>query len=144
MPDLPKHSVSVDGVVVNDQSQVLVIRRADNGRWEPPGGVLEPGETIEEGARREVAEETGFRVTIDRLTGVYKNMNRAVVALVFRCSVVNEQPHATDGESTAVRWVDPATVASLMDPAYAIRITDALSDGPPATRAHDGVHLIGA
>ncbi len=141
--DLPKHSVSVAGVITNNYGQVLVIRRADNGRWEPPGGVLELGETIEEGARREVAEETGFRVTVDRLTGVYKNMNLAVVVLVFRCSLVDEQQHDTDGEATAVRWVDPATVASLMDPAYAVRITDALHNGPPATRAHNGVHLIG-
>jgi hypothetical protein len=30
------------------------------------------------------------------------------------------------------------------DPAYAVRITDALADGPPVTRAHDGVHLVDA
>ena len=38
---MPKHSVSVAGIVVDDHGRVLVIRRDDNGRWEPPGGVLE-------------------------------------------------------------------------------------------------------
>lgn len=141
MPDTPKHSVSVAGIVINDDGRVLVIRRADNGHWEPPGGVLEVGESFEQGVVREVAEETGVQVSVDRLTGVYKNMSRAVVALVFRCTPLTGQPCAST-EATAVQWLDPATVTKLMDPAYAIRITDALGDGPAATRAHDGVKLM--
>lgn len=144
MTDTPKHSVSVAGIVVNNRGQVLVIRRSDNGHWEPPGGVLEIGESFEAGVRREVAEETGFRVSVDRLTGVYKNMNRAVVALVFRCSPLDEDQHSTDNEATSVRWIDPADAIELMDPAYAVRVSDALSNAAPTTRSHDGVHLIGA
>jgi 8-oxo-dGTP diphosphatase len=141
MPELPKHSVSVAGIVVNDRGQVLVIRRADNGHWEPPGGVLELGESFERGVVREIHEETGVRVTVDRLTGVYKNMTQAVVALVFRCTAVGDTTRTTD-EATSVQWLEPEVVIRLMDPAYAVRITDALTDGPPVTRAHDGVHLI--
>jgi 8-oxo-dGTP diphosphatase len=141
MPEMPKHSVSVAGIVVNPAGQVLVIRRADNGHWEPPGGILELGESFEHGVIREVHEETGVRVTVDRLTGVYKNMNRGVVALVFRCIPTSETARTTD-EATSVRWLDPERVTELMDPAYAVRITDALRDGPPVTRAHDGVHLV--
>ncbi len=85
MPDTALHSVSVAGIVVNDTGQILVIRRRDNGHWEPPGGVLELDESFEDGVRREVREETGIPVVVERLTGVYKNMPRAVVALVFRC-----------------------------------------------------------
>jgi hypothetical protein len=48
---------------------LLAIRRADNGTWELPGGVLDP----EEGVAREAWEETGLRVEVDELTGVYKN-----------------------------------------------------------------------
>lgn len=143
MTDTPKHSVSVAGIVVNAQGQILVIRRRDNGHWEPPGGVLEIRESFEDGVRREVAEETDVRVAVDRLTGVYKNMHRAVVALVFRCTPLDERPQETD-EAASVRWVEPADIASLMDPAYAVRVTDALRDGPTVTRAHDGIHVIGA
>jgi 8-oxo-dGTP diphosphatase len=141
MPEMPKHSVSVAGIVVNPAGQVLVIRRADNGHWEPPGGILELGESFEHGVIREVHEETGVNVTVDRLTGVYKNMNRGVVALVFRCIPTSDTVRTTD-EATSVRWLDPEHVTELMDPAYAVRITDALHDGPPVTRAHDGVHLV--
>lgn len=140
MPETPKHSVSVAGIVVNDDGHVLVIRRADNGHWEPPGGVLELGESVEHGVAREVLEETGIRVAVERLTGVYKNMTRGVVALVFRCAPLDDQARPTD-EAVSVHWLDPVAVTDLMDPAYAVRITDALADGPPISRSHDGVHL---
>lgn len=81
----PLHSVSVAGVVVREDGRLLAIRRADNGTWELPGGVLELDETPETGVRREVLEETGIHVEVDELTGVYKNTTRGIVALVFRC-----------------------------------------------------------
>ena len=41
MTDLPRHSVSVTGIVLRDDGRVLAIKRHDDGRWVPPGGVLE-------------------------------------------------------------------------------------------------------
>jgi 8-oxo-dGTP diphosphatase len=70
-------------------------------------------------------------------------MQRAIVALVFRCRPLANRPRET-AEAAAVRWVDPAEIASLMDPAYAVRVSDALSSAAPVTRVHDGVHLIDA
>ena len=72
-----RHSVSVAAVVVDHDGRVLVARRRDNGRWEPPGGVLELDESIPEGLRREVYEETGLTVYPDALTGVYKKTSLA-------------------------------------------------------------------
>jgi ADP-ribose pyrophosphatase YjhB (NUDIX family) len=141
MADTPKHSVSVAGVVVDNSGRILVIQRRDNGHWEPPGGVLEIGESFEEGVRREVAEETGVAVEVERLTGVYKNMQRAVVALVFRCRPLADMSRET-AEAATVRWVYPAEIENMMDPAYAVRVSDALSDSISVTRIHDGVHLI--
>jgi ADP-ribose pyrophosphatase YjhB (NUDIX family) len=134
------HSVSVAGIVVNDEGQVLVIRRRDNGHWEPPGGILELDETFEEGVRREVHEETGVWVTVERLTGVYKNMSRGIVALVFRCTPETGMVTTTD-ESREVRWMPPGEAENVMVPAYAIRVADALASELVRTRAHDGVHF---
>src|ERR1700754_3187058 len=96
---LPRHSVSVAGIVFDGQNKVLAVRRRDNNQWQPPGGVLELGETFEEGVRREVLEETGVYVRVERLTGVYKNMTLSVVALVFRCIAIGGTPRATDESS---------------------------------------------
>ena len=69
MSELPKHSVSVSAVVIDDDGQVLVAQRRDNGKWQLPGGVLELDESIHQGVRREVLEETGVLVEPERLNG---------------------------------------------------------------------------
>lgn len=140
MSDMPKHSVSVAGIVVRDDGRVLAIRRRDNHHWEPPGGVLELHETFDQGVRREIIEETGIDVQIERLTGVYKNMPRGIVALVFRCSPVGGRLASTD-EAVSVRWLTIEEIRQRMDPAYVVRVTDAFADRASA-RAHDGVNLI--
>jgi 8-oxo-dGTP diphosphatase len=134
------HSVSVAGIVVNDEGRVLVIRRRDNGHWEPPGGILELDETFEEGVRREVHEETGVWVEVERLTGVYKNMTRGIVALVFRCAPEEGSLTITD-ESREVRWMAIGEVGDVMAPAYSVRVTDAFVESVQ-TRAHDGAELL--
>ncbi len=137
----PLHSVSVAGVVVREDGRVLTIRRADNGTWEPPGGVLELAEAPEDGVRREVYEETGIKVQVDRLTGVYKNTTRGIVALVFRCHAEGGQEQLSD-ESTAVEWLTPTEVTDRMGEVFAVRVTDALRDDAPHVRSHDGRRVI--
>ena len=141
MPDTPKHSVSVAGIVVNNVGHVLVIQRRDNGHWQPPGGVLELGETFEDGVRREILEETGVPVEVERLTGVYKNLKLGVVALVFRCRPLAEPLRATD-EARSVRWENPNEMPRLMPPTFAVRVDDALNATAAVTRVHDGVRIV--
>ncbi|MEY9940278.1 NUDIX hydrolase [Streptacidiphilus sp. MAP5-3] len=135
--NMPQHSVSVAGVVIREDGRVLAIQRADNGTWEPPGGVLELTETLEDGVRREIYEETGIKVHVERLTGVYKNMTRGVVALVFRCRPEGGHEQVSD-ESVAIDWLTPEQVRSTMAQVYAVRVLDALRDEAPHIRTHDG------
>jgi 8-oxo-dGTP pyrophosphatase MutT (NUDIX family) len=62
-----------------DRQAILLTRRADNGQWCLPGGMIEPGESVSETCQREVLEETGLLVNVVRLTGVYSNSNRLTV-----------------------------------------------------------------
>ena len=57
------------------QQKMLLIRRSDNDRWAVPGGYMEPGESLSEACNREVVEETGLTVKIQRLIGVYTSPN---------------------------------------------------------------------
>jgi 8-oxo-dGTP pyrophosphatase MutT (NUDIX family) len=103
---------------------------------------LELGESIPDGLRREVREETGLTVEPDALTGVYKNLARGIVALVFRCHT-NGGVLAATAEAGDFRWLHRHELAALVAPAYAVRLTDALDySGTPAVRAHDGTHVL--
>jgi len=134
--------VSVAGVILDaTASHVLLIQRRDNGRWEPPGGVLELDETIEDGLRREIKEETGIDITVDTLTGVYKNVCRGIVALVFRCVALTDSLSSTP-EAAAVAWIPVTDVHGLMESAYSVRVLDAITSAKVSVRAHDGAQLV--
>ncbi|MFC5142401.1 NUDIX hydrolase [Actinomycetospora rhizophila] len=143
MTESPLHSVSVAGVAFDEDGRVLLIRRQDNGQWQAPGGVLELAETPQQGVVREVFEETGVLVEVERLTGVYKNLVKGVVALVFRCHPISGQPTSSD-EAAEVAWVPLNAGTDRMNPAFAVRVFDASREaGPPVPcRIHDGVHLL--
>lgn len=71
--------IGVGGVVFDDLDRVLLVRRAREpllGHWSLPGGLLELGETLVEGVRREVAEETGLivepRAIVEAVDCIYR------------------------------------------------------------------------
>lgn len=139
-----KHWVSVAGVVTDERNRALMIQRRDNQHWEPPGGVLETGESITDGLIREVREETGLDVEPVALTGIYKNITRGIIALVFRCEITGGEL-TTNDEAAAFRWASEADVVALASEAYAVRVLDALDGGAaPAIRQHDGERLLPA
>jgi ADP-ribose pyrophosphatase YjhB (NUDIX family) len=137
-----RHSVSVAGVVIDEDGRALVIQRRDNAHWEPPGGVLERDEAITEGLLREIKEETGLIVEPIALTGVYKNMSRGIIALVFRCRPIGGAL-TENSEVVGFRWIREADVTSIMSEAYAVRILDAYQhNAVPSIRNHDGERLV--
>ncbi|WP_342666907.1 NUDIX hydrolase, partial [Streptosporangium amethystogenes] len=105
-------------MIIDDQGRALLTQRRDNGHWEGPGGVLERDEDITSGLLREIHEETGLHVEPVTLTGVYKNMTRGIVALVFRCKVIGGHLTETD-EARAFRRVTAAEVRELASEAFA-------------------------
>jgi 8-oxo-dGTP diphosphatase len=101
------------GVVVQD-GRVLLVHRAKYDDWSFPKGKLEDGETWEEGALREVEEETGLRCEIGDEVG---RTNYAVAAgpkevRYYRMSCDGE-PRARN-EVDEVRWVTPAEARTLL------------------------------
>ena len=145
MTETPRHSVSVAAAIFDDSGEnVLLIKRRDNGNWEPPGGVLELDETIEDGLRREVREETGAEIDVGPLTGVYKNMSRGIVALVFRCKLTSTH-HDDSPEATEIAWWATDQIGQLLNATYAVRLSDAATPPalPLAVRSHDGLRLSG-
>jgi len=83
------------------RQKVLLTRRADNGQWCLPSGGMEPGESAAEACIREVWEETGLRVRIVRLTGVYSDPNQLIVypdGTKIQVVALNFEAEVTGGE----------------------------------------------
>jgi 8-oxo-dGTP diphosphatase len=123
------HSVAVAAIVRDDRGHILAMRRSDHGNWEPPGGVLKADEALHDGLTREIQEETKVRVEPGRLTGVYKNVKRGVLTLVFEASPVDARAEQTN-EAVDVRWLPLADARAAFDRDYVAWVEDALSGAP--------------
>jgi predicted RNase H-like nuclease/ADP-ribose pyrophosphatase YjhB (NUDIX family) len=121
--------------VVRRGDQVLLVRRSDNGHWSPVTGIVDPGEEPAVAAAREVTEETGVRVRVDRLASagvhpqiVHANGDRAAyLDLTFACTWVDGEAHVADDESSDVRWWSLTSLPPMSDLLLA-RIEAALGD----------------
>lgn len=58
-------------LILDEHRRLLLMERADTGGWGLPGGIMEPGESLEETGRREVSEELGVELTDLNLFGVF-------------------------------------------------------------------------
>jgi 8-oxo-dGTP pyrophosphatase MutT (NUDIX family) len=130
----------VTAVVLDDDSRVLLVRRADNGQWTLVTGCLDPGEQPAVGAAREVAEETAVRVRVDRLLRVEALPLKTLpngdqvhwVDVSFRCHPIGGQARVNDDESVDVGWFGLDDLPELA-PRHLQAIHDAL-DAAPAAR----------
>ena len=127
-PETPK--LMVDVVIPAEEGVVLIRRGSDpfEGRWALPGGFVDVGETVEEAAAREVAEETGLVVELARLVGVYSEPDRDPrghnVSVAFLARVLGGQLSAAS-DAAEVSVLDPGSVALAFD--HRRIVDDALS-----------------
>lgn len=125
---------SVYGFVINNK-KVLVMRNKSNGKFWFPGGGIEIGERLEVGLKREVKEETGIDIIIDKLIFMkenffyYQPLDEAYHAFLFfyLCRPVTQNLLADDAvndlESKKPRWVlissiKPDDISDLSDDIY--------------------------
>ena len=131
--------------VRNGVGRVLLVRRADDGYWELPGGRVEIGETASAAVVREVAEEAAVAIRITGLSGVYSDPRHVLAypdeeqiyqqfAVCFHAFTPARHAQADHDETSNARWFDPEQAQQLdMHPAMRQRLTDALVD---PDRAH--------
>ncbi len=100
--------LGVDSLIVNDKGQVLLVQRADDGKWSMPGGWVESGETPDQAIVREVLEETGFEVVLERIVDVHVRPEKTV-HITYLVRVVSGEVSLSE-ETTDVKFVDPCDV----------------------------------
>jgi 8-oxo-dGTP pyrophosphatase MutT (NUDIX family) len=118
---------------------VLLVRRADDGYWELPGGRIEVGESASAAVVREVAEEAGVTVKVTGLAGVYSDPGHVLayphergtyqqLAVCFHALSPDHDAQPDQEETTAAAWFDPDHTTQLaMHPAMRQRLTHALA-----------------
>ena len=127
----PRPVVGV-GAIILRRGRVLLVQRGrapGRGLWSLPGGAVEPGERLEDAVRREVREETGLEVVVERLVGVYGKPGRNELVFAFQCRITGGALQPTD-ESDETRYfaVDAMPPNTLLK--HAERVWD-------ARQAHD-------
>lgn len=128
--DLAHFRIGVYALIF-EQERVLLALRRDIDWWNLPGGGMEPGETVEEAMRREVREETGLEVAVERLVGVYSKPQKQEVVLTFLCRITGGQPSPTE-ESRECRFFAPDALPPDLLPKHRQRVEDALLNQPQA------------
>jgi len=108
---------TVDAVIIERGSILLVKRRFDpyKGLWAIPGGFVEEGETVEQAAAREIFEETGVRIKIKKLVGVYsdpKRDPRGTVSVAFIAKALSKEAKGGDDAEEA-KWFKLSEIPPL-------------------------------
>jgi len=137
--------LSVSAVVrrVRGGEEILLMQRSDNGHWGLPGGHVEPGESVADAALREVLEETGWRIELGRLVGVYSDPARQTVEyrggeraqlvnLCFDAVALEQLAPSTPEEALAVGFFSRSRLPEPLVPIHGVRIEDAFAAGEGA------------
>lgn len=114
--------VGSTAVVVNNESKILMVKRTDNGLWSLPGGYMSLGENAAQAVIREVGEEAGLEIEVERLMGIlspvqawqYPNgdCTQGVVA-IFRAHPLGNEIRPDLIESSQVSWMAPIELLNL-------------------------------
>ncbi len=100
--------IHVSTLVTNDQNQILLVKEKKEAIFNKlnlPGGHLEFGEALIQGAKRETMEEIGVEIEIQGLIGVYTGFGKNhYLNFVFSGKILNETPRANKDEINDFGW----------------------------------------
>lgn len=121
--DYPERPIIGVGAVIVEGGRALLVRRNTEplrGEWSVPGGVLELGEKLREGVRREALEETGVEVEAGEVLDVFDSIftdslgqtQYHYVLIDYLCRPVRGQAQAGSDVSD-VRWVSMEALPAM-------------------------------
>ena len=117
MPDNTSIEVASGGLIEDssgDELKIAIVKRHQYDDWALPKGHLDPGESLEQAALREVEEETGSKGEIIEIVDpvAYLVKGHPKIVVFYRMKLAERRPFNPDDEIADVRWVTPETAVS--------------------------------
>ena len=129
---LPTHIVAAGAIVLNEQGEVLLVKDDRRNIWTFPGGIVEEGESLLDGVKREVLEETGIEIEVGELFCVTSNTCKhpgyngvrevpPKVMLDFVCRAIGGTPRPSEENSQTAYFPLDQARKLITAPAIAVR-----------------------
>lgn len=111
-------------IIINENNEILLVKRRDYPLWDLPGGRLEESETFIECAIREALEETGYPISIDYKIGTYHRIKYNDTQHIYLGKVIALQQAYSTEESKELRWFNLNKIPLNMVPHRRRQIKD--------------------
>ena len=127
-----KPVLHVTAALIWEKGKLLISKRPEGshleGYWEFPGGKLEDGETLEKCLEREIDEELGFRVYVEKplLSVSHEYEVRVIMLHFFLCKAAGGRPRPIQPQQ--IKWVAPAELAAYRFPPADKKMITLLTD----------------
>ena len=124
---------SIVAAIIRRDDQILITKRPDHvhlaGLWEFPGGKVESGESLEAALHREIREELGVEITVDRefFSVAHEYPDKSVHLHFFDCTILRGEPQPL--EVADLRWVKTAELLDFEFPPADVELIRRLRSG---------------
>ena len=124
---------SIVAAIIRRDDQILITKRPDHvhlaGLWEFPGGKVESGESLEAALHREIREELGVEITVDRefFSVAHEYPDKSVHLHFFDCTILRGEPQPL--EVADLRWVKTVELVDFEFPPADVELIRRLRSG---------------
>jgi 8-oxo-dGTP diphosphatase len=131
-------TIGTFALLLDDDGSVLCVRQNyPPHEWTLPGGRVEPKESPLAALHREILEETGCRIAIERYVGTYARTDADDLVLLFAARILERAAWAPNGEIAALGFFPPASLPQPMNPRHRQRIEDGINGRAGLVRVYD-------
>jgi 8-oxo-dGTP diphosphatase len=129
--------IGVFAIILDNQKRVLLCHRRDYDLWNLPGGGLKAHESPWGGVKREVKEETGLKVEVVNLLGIYSKFEKNDIVFSFLCKITGGKMELTD-EADKIDYFKVNKLPKNTVPKQVERIKDALTEKEIVLKVQSG------
>lgn len=137
----------VSALIYDNNENILIVKniKGNSFYWGLPGGAVEGNETLEQAVIREVKEETGFNIAVDRLHSVremlFEERGHHALIITFYAKIIDGEININDPDHdiVEVRWANSETIKEFMPSLFEMLKMNCDKDNIQAFYAFEGI-----